>query len=107
MRRSFRFDKLVIVTGIALWLGSPHSPVRAQSRKAGPESERAEKSSAEGKSLPRVSILNLQVVKPDPALADTPAHMRHMRRFGFPSAPEEGTTLALLIEEPQQSILSL
>ena len=36
-----------------------------------------------------------------------PAHMRNMRRFGFPSAPQEGTTLALLIEEPQQWILSL
>jgi hypothetical protein len=61
----------------------------------------------DGKSLPRVSILNLQVVKPDPALADMPAHVRHMRRFGFPSAPPEGTTLALVIDEPQQWILSL
>jgi hypothetical protein len=109
MRRSVRFSNLVIVAGIAVWLelGSPLSIVQAQARKAGPEARPGEKSPAEGESLPRVSILNLLVVKPDPALAEMPAHMRHMRRFGLHAAPEEGTTLALLIEAAQQSILSV
>jgi hypothetical protein len=107
MRRSFRNGRLVIVAGIAVFLGSPPSPVRAQSRKVGPEAGPGGKSSAEGKSLPQVSILNLQIVKPDPGLADMPAHMRQVRRFGFPSAAQEGTTLALSIDAPQQLILSL
>ena len=107
MRSSFRFGRSVFVAGIALWLGSPPSLVRAQSPKAGPDAGPGGKSSVKGESLPQVSILNLQVIKPDPALADQPPHMRNMRRFGMPYAPQEGTTLLLLIDDPQQWILSL
>jgi hypothetical protein len=107
MRQSVRFGRLMIVAGIAVWLGAPPSVVRAQSRKAGPDAEPGGESSVEGKSLPRVSILSLQVVKPDPALAGLPAHARNMRRFGMPYAPQEGTTIALLIDEPKQWILRL
>ena len=107
MRRSFRFGRMVIVAGIAIGLGSPRSPARAQSPKAGPDAGPGAKSSVEGKSLPRVSILSLQVIKPDPGVANMSAQMRRMRRFGSPSAPQEGTTLGLSIEEPQQWILSL
>jgi hypothetical protein len=107
MRRSFRFERLVIAAGIAISLVSPPSPLLAQSRKVASDAALGASSSAEGKSLPQVSILNLYVVKPDPGLAQLPAHMRHIRQFGFPSAPDEGTTLALLIEAPENWILSL
>ena len=108
MQRSFRFGRLLIVAGIAIWLGLPPSLVRAQSRKAGPGAEAGGKAPVDGKILPQVSILRLQVIKPDPGPSDMPAAMRRMRRFnGFDSAPQEGTTLTLLIDEPQQWILSL
>ena len=106
MRRSLRCGSLVIVAGIAIELGSPRSLAWAQSPKAGPDAGPGAKSSVEGKRLPRVSILSLQVIKPDPGVANMPAHMHRMPRFGSPSAPQEGTTLGLSIEEPQQWILS-
>src|SRR5271169_2664267 len=105
MRRSFRFGRLTIVAGIAVWLGLPPSLVRAQSRNAGPDAGPGRKSSVDGRSLPRVSILKLQVIMPDPGLAEMPAHIRQMRRFG--SGPQEGATLTLLIDEQEQWILSL
>jgi hypothetical protein len=107
MRRSFRFGRLLIAAAVALCLGSPSPPLRAQSQKAGPDAQPGEKSSAQRKSLPQVSILNLQVIKPDPALADQPPHMRNVRRFNMPYAAQEGTTLVLLIDDPEQWILSL
>jgi hypothetical protein len=107
MRRTVRSGMSVIVAGIAIWLGSSRSSVRAQLQKAVPDTESGGKSSVESKSLPQVSILNLQLIKPDPAMADMPAHMRNMRRLGIPSAPQEGTTLGFSIEEPQRWILSL
>jgi hypothetical protein len=107
MRRTVRSGMLVTVAGIAIWLGSPPSSVRAQPQRAVPDAEPGDKSSVESKSLPRVSVLNLQLIKPDPAMAGMPGHMRNMRRLGFPSAPQEGTTLGLSIEEPQEWILSL
>jgi hypothetical protein len=108
MRRSIRLGRLLIVAGFAVWLGLPPSLVRAQSRKAGPDAEAGGKAPVDGKFMPQVSILRLQVVKPDPGLSDGPAGIRRIRRLnGFDSTPEEGTTLTLLIEEPQQWILSL
>jgi hypothetical protein len=107
MQRSLRFGRLVIVAGIAVCVGSPPSSLRGQSQKAGGDAGPGGKPSAEGKSLPRVSIQSVQVIKPDPGQADQPVHMRNMRRFGFQAASQEGTTLALLIDEAQQSILSL
>jgi hypothetical protein len=108
MQRPFRFSWLLIVASIAVWLGLPPSLVRAQSRKASPDAEAGRKAPVDGKFMPAVSILRLHVIKPDPGPSDMPAAMRRMRRLqGFNSTPEEGTTLTLLIEEPQQWILSL
>jgi hypothetical protein len=108
MRRSIRLGRLLIVAAIAVWLGLPPSLVRAQSRKAVPDSGAGGTAPVDGKFMPQVSILRLQVVKPDPGPLDMPAGIRRMRRInGFDSTPEEGTTLTLLIEEPQQWILSL
>ena len=108
MRRSIRLDKLLIVAGIAVWLSLPPTLVRAQTVKAGPDAKAERKAPVDGKFMPQVSILRLQVVKPDPGPSDTPLAMCRMRRFnGFDSTPEEGTTLTLLVEEPQQWILSL
>jgi hypothetical protein len=107
MQRSIRFGKLVVVASITVCIGSPPPPLRAQAQKAGSDVGPGAKSSVDGKSLPGVSILSLQIIKPDPALADMPVHMRNMRRFGFPNAPQEGTKLVLSIDEPQQWILGL
>ncbi len=96
------------MAGIAVWLGLPPALVRAQSRKVGPDAAAGGKASADGKSMPQVSILRLQVVKPDPGPSDMFPSIRRIRRINaFDSTPEDGTTLTLLIEEPQQWILSL
>jgi hypothetical protein len=107
MQRSIRFSKLVIAASIAVCIASRPSPLRAQAQKPGPDAGPGGKPSVDSKSLPGVSILSLQIVKPDPALADMPVHMRNMRRFGFPNAPQEGTKLVLSIDEPQHWILGL
>jgi hypothetical protein len=109
MQPSFRFGKLVIVAGITVCVGSPPSLLWAQPPKAGPDSGPRGKSSVLGKdkSLPGVSIISLQVIKPDPKLADMPLHMRNVRRFGFPNQAQEGTTLVLSIDGLERSILSL
>ncbi len=57
--------------------------------------------------MPRVSLLRLQVVKPDPGQPDGPAGLPRRNRFGFEAAPREGTSLTFTFDEPDQLILGL
>lgn len=109
MQRSFRFRRLLVVIGMAVWFGAQPSIAVAQAKKAIPAAEVEGKAQVNGKNLPRVSILRLELIKPDPGPQDNPAAaIRRMRRFNsFNSTPQEGTTLTLLIEEPQARILGL
>jgi hypothetical protein len=107
MQRSSRLGRLLILAGIAAWLGLPTSLAQAQPRKAGPDAGRGGKAPANGEGPPRVSLLRLQVIKPDPGLSDTPAGFPRRHQFGFEDAPREGTTLTLLLDEPQRWIVSL
>ena len=102
MQRSSRLGRLLALAGVAVWLGSPPSLAQAKPRKAGPDAGPAGKAPADGKSPPRVSLLRLQVIKPDPGPSETPAGFP--RRHRFEAAPREGTTLTFLIDEPQQWI---
>jgi hypothetical protein len=106
MQRSVRFLMLVIVTGISVCIGLT-SPSQAQSRTVGVKGGLDEKLPMDGKSMPGVSIQSIQIIRPDPKLVNMPGHMRNMRQFGFPSAPRDGTTLTLSIDEPIQWIISL
>jgi hypothetical protein len=109
MRRSLRLVRLLILAGVALWLGSPPSLVRAQVQKSHPAAKARENAPAEDKGPPRISVLRLQVVKPAPPLGppDAAAAFARRNRFGFEAAPRDGTSLTFMLDEPQQSILSV
>jgi hypothetical protein len=115
MQRSLRMRRLLIAVGAAGWLGLPPAAlVQAQSGNAGPGAGAeagggaAANASSDGKSLPQVSLLRLQLSKPEPPSPDIPAAMRPLRRFNrFNSGPDDGTTLTLLIEDRQKWILGL
>jgi hypothetical protein len=107
MKRSIRFGKLLVLAGVAFWLGSPPSHAQAEASKAGPDAGPGGQAPVNGIKLPQVSILRLQVIKPDPGLSGTPAGLPRRHRFGFENAPQEGTSLTFVVDEPQQWILSL
>jgi hypothetical protein len=105
-----RFDHLGRLLGLAavsVWLGSPPSPVRAQVEKSQPGARPTETAPAEDKSAPRISVLRLQVVMPAPGQPEGPAGFPRRVRFGVEAAPREGTSLTFMLEEPEQSILSV
>ena len=108
MRRSFRFGRLVIVAGIAGWLGSRPSPVRAQSPKAGPEAGAWREAVRQG----REPAAGFDPSPPGRQAGSrsggtTPPHAQHAAVSGIAVRPSGRDPLALLIDEPQQSILSL
>jgi hypothetical protein len=98
---------LLGLAGVAVWLGSPPSLVRAQVEKSHPGAWPTAKAPAEDTGPPRISVLRLQVVKPAPGPPEGPAGVLRRHRFGFEAAPREGTSLTLMLDEPQQSILSV
>jgi hypothetical protein len=108
MPQSFRVGRLLGLAGVAALLGSPPSLVWSQVEKVRPGPAPTEKAPKEDKGLPRISVLRLQVVKPDPGPPDDPAGLARRNRFGgFQAAPREGTSLTFLLDEPQQLILGL
>ena len=107
MPRSPRLGRLLGLAGVAVWLGSPPSLVRAQVEKSRPGAGPTEKAPAEDKGLPRISLLRLQVIKPEPAAPDARPGFPRRNRFGFEAAPREGTSLTFTLDEPQQWILGL
>jgi hypothetical protein len=92
---------------VAVWLGSPPWLVRAQPAKADAGARRGEPAAEDDKGPPRISVLRLQVVKPEPEAANRPAGFPRRNRFGFVAAPPEGTSLTFALDEPQQSILGV
>ena len=113
MKRTSRFGGILVAAGAALWCGEPRSVVVAQEEESAPEAHAADKPAGKDqKSLPRISLLSLQLTRPLPAPADMPPGLIRQRRFGvqrfgMQQPPAEGTTLTLLVEEPQRSILGL
>ena len=107
MPRFPRLVRLLGLAGVAVWLGSPPSLVRAQVEKSRPGARRTEKAPAEDKGPPRISLLRLQVIKPEPAAPDARPGFPRRNRFGFEAAPREGTSLTFTLDEPQQWILGL
>ena len=108
MPQSFRVVRLLGLAGVAAWLVSPPSHVWAQVEKAPRGQGPTEKAPAEDKGPPRVSVLRLQVVKPDPVPPEGHGHFPRMNRFGgFDVAPREGTALTFELNEPQQLILDI
>jgi hypothetical protein len=106
MQRSPRFGRLLGLAVVAAWLGSPASLVRAQSGKPEPAARPGEKAPEEDKGPPRISVLRLNIIKPNPGPADRPGFpIRH--RFGFEDVPRDGTSLTFALDEPQRSILSV
>src|SRR5262245_973230 len=99
--------RMLGLAGVVVWLGSPPSLVRAQVEKSRPGAGRTEKAPAEDKGPPRISVLRLQVIKPEPATPDMRPGFPRRNRFGLEAAPREGTSLTFTLDEPQQSILSV
>jgi hypothetical protein len=107
MQRSPRVGRWLGLAVVAVWLGSAPWPVRAQPSKADPGAKPGEKAPEEDKGPPRISVLRLQVVKPEPEAANGPARFPHRNRFGFVDVPPEGTSLTFTLDEPQQTILGV
>ena len=114
MNRTSRFGGMLVAAGVTFGCGAPRSVALAQEGSPDPEARAGDKEPAgKGeKSLPRISLLSLQVTRPLPAAADMPPGMMRPRRFGvqrfgMQQTPGEGTTLTFLVEEPQQSMLGL
>ena len=106
MQRSPRFGRLLGLAVVAAWLASPTSLVRAQSEKPEPAARPGEKAPEDDKGPPRISVLRLNIIKPNPGPADRPGFpIRH--RFGFEDVPRDGTSLTFALDEPQRSILSV
>ena len=82
MPRSPHFGVLLVVPGLAAWLGAMPLPARAQAPKSGAEAKPATKEAQDGKGVPRVSLLRIQVAKPQPPFANAPP--------GFPAAVGSG-----------------
>jgi hypothetical protein len=107
MKRFIRSGRLLVVAGVAVWIGSPPSLVQAQPVQPGPNSRSGGNASGSAIGSPRVSISRLQVIKPDPAPPGMRAGFLPRHRFGFEDVPREGTSLTLVIDEPERLILSL
>jgi hypothetical protein len=107
MPRSPRLGRLLGLAGVAVWLGSSPSLVLTQVEKPHSGARPTEKAAAEDKDPPRISVLRLQVVKPAPGPPQGPAGALRRHRFGFDAAPREGISLTFMLDEPQQSILSV
>jgi hypothetical protein len=107
MPRSLRLGRLLGLAGVTVWLGLPASLVPAQFAKSRPGAGPTEKAPPEDKGPPRISVLRLQVVKPDPGQPDGPAGFPRRNRFGLAAAPREGTSLTFTLDEPEQWILDL
>jgi hypothetical protein len=107
MQRSPRFGRLLGLAVVAAWLGSPASLVRAQSGKPEPAARPGEKAPEEDKGPPRISVLRLQVIKPEPAAENLPPGIARRARFGFAAAAREGTSLTFALDEPQRLILGV
>ena len=112
MKRTSRFGGMLVAAGVALWCEPP--PLALAQEDPAPEAQAGDKATAgkTEKSVPRISLLSLQVTRPLPAAADMPPAMMRQRRFGvqrfgMQQAPGEGTTLTFLVEEPQQSMIGL
>ncbi|MHC5538642.1 hypothetical protein ACYOEI_10505 [Singulisphaera rosea] len=107
MEPAICFQRLLITVVIGSCFGV--TPSLAQTPKSKQAAETSEKPPEDGKQLPKVSVLRLELSRPEPGPQDNQAAMmRRMRRFnGFNSTPQEGTTLTLLIEEPEAWLLGL
>jgi hypothetical protein len=106
MNRHTRSGSLVIIAGVASWLASP---AHAQPAKveAGKESVSKNAVAAAAATVPKISILRLQVIKPDPTGGNMRIGMARRRAFGLPDTAPEGTSLTFLVEDPEQWIFSL
>jgi hypothetical protein len=104
MQRSSRFGGLLVVAGVALCSGATRTLTTAQATKSGAEATPATKEVQDVKGLPRISLLRIQVAKPEPAQANAPGGFPRRGRFGFSSEPRAGTTLTFLVEDADRLI---
>jgi hypothetical protein len=98
---------LLVVTSVAAWLGATQTPTNAQAPKSGADAKTTTKEVQDVKGVPRISLLRIQVVKPQPPQVNAPPGFPHRGRFGFPSEVREGTTLTFLVEDPDRLIESV
>ena len=104
MKQSAGLGELLVVTGVAIWIVATPLRIEAQPRKSAPDPKPGAKDQQDIKGLPRVSLLRLQVIKPEPAEANPRPRFPRPRPFGLQNEPPEGTTLTFLVEDPGRLI---
>ncbi len=107
MTRSALLGELLVVTIVGVWLGAKPLPIEAQAQKSDAQPKPAAKDQQDITGPPRVSLLRLQVVKPEPAQANPRPRFPRPPRFGLQAEPRDGTSLTFLLEEPDRLIQSV
>ena len=95
-----------VVMVVAGCLAAMPPTLVAQVRKAAAEPNSAVKELHEVTGLPRITLLSLQVVKPEPAPENMPPAVAQFRVRGQ-YEPPQGTTLIFLLEQPHRMIQSI
>jgi hypothetical protein len=107
MSRSAQLRKLVMMIGAAVWFGAPAQPTKAQVPKPVVEAKPNTKAVQDAKGPPRVSLLRIQVVKPEPPQGPAQPGVFRQQRFGYQAVPPAGTSLTFLVEDPDRLIDSV
>jgi hypothetical protein len=103
MRRHCHLEILVAASA-GFWLGAATSRSDAQEPKPGTRGKPSAEGAQDLKNVPRVSLLRLQVVKPDPPQGGVPPGAFRPARFRYTPLPLEGTSLTFLVEDPDRLI---
>lgn len=107
MSHSARWCAPGIVTGVAAWLATMSPVLEAQLSKSHPEPPAEAGDSRSLKGPPRVTLLRLHLVKPEPPHTGPRARFPRPMGFGNQAVPREGTTLTFLVDEPNRLIQSV
>jgi hypothetical protein len=93
-------------TGLSFWFLAAPLLARAQATKTITEPRPAAGKDQDSKAPPRVTLLSLQVARQEPPQADVAPAMMRMHRFNMmnQSVSRPGTTLTLLLEDPDRLI---
>ena len=87
MPRSPHFGVLLVVSGLAAWLGAMPLPARAEVPKPSAEAKPATKEAQDGKGVPRVSLLRIQVANRSPRSPMLPPDSPVAVGSGFRASP--------------------
>ncbi len=95
----------IIITTSLVWSGGARAAL-SQAPRSGDDRKPPAKQADDAKALARISLLRLQVIRPQPpAVHPGPGPGVFLpRRLGFEAVPPAGTSLTLLVEDPERLI---